>query len=469
MDIEIVIDKEIEEVYETFEKYKNYSSFKKENKIKNNSYNHIEGVNQEANLHINNTFSFQQIFSIEKNEEEVWHLEFTLSNSHFATCNRNGVICIFRFENKESRKDIHNIHEINILYGLNSKKNNIDNIEFNKFNSNHFVIKSLNSFLAHKKSVSCLSWSKNEKFLLTSSINKEIFLWDPFEGVVIKKFITHSDIVTSVKWINDETFVSGSIDKKMRIESIEKGLIFSETFARIRKILISELYNYIIILPASLNDIILYDCKNFREVNRLTELDPIISANISQKDQGRQLIVNFSKVNASINLYEISNLKLINKFYGHSQEQYQIECNFAGDFDEFIICGSEDASIFIWHVSDSIPIRVIKGHTGCINSCHLIKFFEKNLIFSASDDHTIRIWGPKDVTIEYIDDAASHKKNVDAYLNKRSLNYSNFSLNASNNIFDVIDMSNLGMNNNDISLNDESREEPSDYYSEDDS
>jgi WD40 repeat protein len=325
-------------------------------------------------------------------------------------------------------------------------------------------INCLVSYHSHNKSVTSISWSKNEKFLLTSSISKEIFLWNPFEPRLLKKFNTYTDIVSSVKWINEELFVAGGIDKKMKIESIERGQICSESFSRIRSILISQGYHYIILIPASINDIVFYDYKNFKEVNRLTELDPIISANISQKDEGSQLIVNLSKVNASINLYEISNLKLKNKFYGHTQEQYSIECSFAGEYDEYIICGSEDACIYIWHISDSIPIRKIKGHTGSVNSCYLINLFNNDLIFSVSDDHTLRLWGNKGILIEYEDSTNLKKKNQKEIM---EINGNNKIENKMR-VFDVINPDNN--NNIDISLGDDdgSEDESSHYYTEED-
>lgn len=504
MNIESIIDKKIDEVYETLGEYNHFDADL--SKSFNDSLSNNDSMISYENCYINKSnFTFDQIFSIEKIEDEIWHMEFSPSNTYFATCTRNGIISIFKIElnnnfpnNKEkseasleqeaSQKNgftkENNLINLDLILNINNP-NNIDNITKQKSSDTNslksITIKCLNNFLAHKKSVTSLSWSKNEKHLLTSSANKEIFLWNPFEGQIIKRFQAHSDIVSCVKWISNDTFVSGSIDKRMRLEHIEKGLICSETFFRIRKVLISEFYNCIIILPSSLNDVVFYDFKNFREINRLTELDPIISGNTSKKDDGRHLIVNLSKVNASINLYEIGNLKLINKFYGHAQEQYSIECCFAGEFDEFIICGSEDANIYIWQISDSIPIRVIKGHTGCINACNLIKVLDRNVIFSASDDHTIRIWGAKNINVEFID-ASSTKSNSrkksgfqgkNVALNSNSVNGINNSGNnnnfgQANAIFDVVDMSNWAAHNIEAILNNESREESSDNYMEED-
>jgi WD repeat-containing protein 26 len=265
-------------------------------------------------------FNFPKNLIIEKHDDEVWHIELSSSSKYLCTCSKNGMIAIFSLE---------------IITRDGTNNYSLD-------------IKCINYFQSHKKYVSSLAWSKNEKFILTSSADKTLKLWDPFQGKNVKTFQLHTDIVTSVKWLNEETFVSGGIDKKMIICTTGNRVLCSETFSRIRKVLYSESQNCLIIIPASMNDIVIFDHKNYTEIHRITELDPIISSNLSIKDDGRYLITNLSKVNASINLYDLNNFQLINKYYGHTQEQYTIECSFAGKNDEFIICGSEDASVYIW-------------------------------------------------------------------------------------------------------------------------
>ncbi len=336
-----------------------------------------------------------QNFTIEKHEDEVWHLELSNDIKHLATCSRNGMIGIFRL-----------------------------NIEVN-----HLTMKleCISYFLAHKKYLTSIQWSKNNKLLLSSSADKSIKLWEPFEGKCLKTFLLHSDIVSSVKWLNDEVFVSGGIDKKMIICTITNRVQCSELFSRIRKVLVSDALNCLVIIPASMNDIIFFDFKNYREIHRLNELDPIISSNLSLNDEGRYLITNISKVNANINLYDLTNFTLINKYYGHTQEQFCIECSFAGKNDEFIVCGSEDASIYIWHRSNSIPISVIKGHTGSVNNCILSFNLNRPIMFSVSDDFTLRLWTSQNIKITYEDLTAvkSSKKVSDVFKNHKENNFIN--------------------------------------------
>ena len=335
--------------------------------IKNSNYNYR-----------NPKFTYKQIGIIEnlissKNDsdnDEIWHLKFSNSFSYFATCLRNGTISIF-----------------NINY-----------------NDNTLKIKCISSFQAHKKYITYLSWSSNDTMLLTSSNDKTIKIWNPFDGQLLKTIQSHTDIVScALFYQNDEKIISGGIDKKLISTVISSNKSTEiEQFSRIRQILLSESLKSIIIIPASLNDIVIYDYTINYIIGTIEEPDPIISSEISRTDKGRFLITNVSKVNANINLYNLQTKQLVNKYYGHRQEEYIIMCAFAGKNDEYIICGSEDASIFIWHRNSSIAIHEIKGHTGVVNACNLIYINNLEFVFSVSDDHTIRIWsGEEKIKFEY--------------------------------------------------------------------
>lgn len=342
--------------------------------IKNSSYNYL-----------NPRYYYKQIALIENfiplndpaftdnDNDEIWHLKFTKSNKYFAICLRNGIVSIF-----------------NTNYIPEEKKLNI---------------KCISCFEAHAKYITCIAWSQNEKYLVTSSNDKTVKLWNPFEGKLLQTFQYHTDIVSCAQFfLGDDKIISGGIDKKMVITSITTGKpTDTEQFSRIRQILVSESLKYIIIIPASLNDVTIYDYTTNSVVDSIEELDPIISAEISRYDKGKFLLTNVSKVNANINLYNIQTKELINKYYGHKQGEYIIQCAFGGRNDEYIICGSEEASIFIWHRKSSIPIHEIKGHTGVVNACCQVYFdgCEKGLVFSVSDDHTLRIWGDEKLKIQF--------------------------------------------------------------------
>ncbi|KAF5953235.1 hypothetical protein HYC85_011179 [Camellia sinensis] len=80
--------------------------------------------------------------------------------------------------------------------------------------------KPLHEFHGHCGDVLDLSWSKN-KFLLSSSVDKTVRLWQVGSDQCLKVF-SHNNYVTCVEFnpVDDNYFISGSIDGKVRIWAI---------------------------------------------------------------------------------------------------------------------------------------------------------------------------------------------------------------------------------------------------------
>ncbi|UYV61098.1 WDR26 [Cordylochernes scorpioides] len=64
-----------------------------------------------------------------------------------------------------------------------------------------------------------------------------------------------------------------------------------------------------------------------------------------------------------------------------------------GPNDIFIASGSEDSRVYIWNITKETPIAVLEGHHKTVNCVSWNPKYP--LLASASDDCTVRIWGPK--------------------------------------------------------------------------
>ena len=208
----------------------------------------------------------------------------------------------------------------------------------------------------------------------------------------------HNSLITSCIFIpNSNTmFLSGSIDRKLLVIDINSDKIpFLDIgkFVRIKQILFSESLNLIIVIPYSISDIMIYDFQKNKMSFRVELNEEIVYSNISKSDKGKYLLINISKSFPKILLYNLKNTKTEDKYYGHSQKTMIIKCAFAGNKDQYIISGSEDGCVYLW--DRNIPgknIYCFKGHFGCVNSVELV--FD-DVIFSGSDDKSLKIWIPK--------------------------------------------------------------------------
>lgn len=50
--------------------------------------------------------------------------------------------------------------------------------------------------------------------------------------------------------------------------------------------------------------------------------------------------------------------------------------------------------VYIWHVDGEEPIAVVSGHTRCVNAVAWNPRHHDVLV-SASDDYSLRLWGPR--------------------------------------------------------------------------
>ncbi|CAM6099990.1 unnamed protein product [Calypogeia fissa] len=245
----------------------------------------------------------------------------------------------------------------------------------------------------HLKPVSFVAWSPDDTKLLTCGNEEVVKLWDVQTGECKHTFDKRNSFFSSCAWFPDgRRFVSGGTDKCIYIWDLEGKELDAwkgSRMPRISDIAITRDGSHLVSICGE-KDIRIYNLE--LKVDRVIEEEKSITS-LSVSRDGRYLLVNL--VSQEIHLWDITeddNTSKPFKYKGHRQGRYVIRSCFGGSDQAFILSGSEDSQVYLWHRGNGELLEVLPGHSGTVN-CVSWNPVNPYMFASASDDHTIRIWG----------------------------------------------------------------------------
>lgn len=247
----------------------------------------------------------------------------------------------------------------------------------------------------HQKAVLTVSWSPDDSEILTCGMEEVIRRWNVCSGQCLHVYEKAGLGLISCGWFPDGKRVfSGLSDKSIcmwDLDGKELECWKGQRTLKISDIAISGNGNQIISMCRD-SAILLLDRE--AKVERLIEEDQIIISFSLSSDE-KFLLVNL--VNQEIHLWSIEgDIKLVAKYKGHKRSRFVIRSCFGGFQQAFIASGSEDSQVYIWHRSTGELLETLPGHSGAVN-CVSWNPANPQMLASASDDRTIRIWGLKKV------------------------------------------------------------------------
>ena len=334
---------------------------------------------------------------------------------YFTESNNGNIINIDNYNNIQIMEISHNkeyiiigFFDLNIsIFSLDKKtceNSNIINIDFIK----NINLKSHNNLNENNSNeINLINFSYDDKYILIlinkSNLNiielntwKIISLYNKIKEINYSSYITEKNNILLYSQ-NKLFLLQENLSNPSLIE------IYSTTKNDIQKILFSNFLNIIILIPSLLSEI---ECINLsqKKIEFSIEIkEEIFSADISQKDEGKFLIINVSKTYPKIYLYDLVKRQIDKKYYGHIQKNNKILCTFGGNRDQYILSTSEDSFIYLWDRNISgLPKyqfkeenKIIKG-LGMINSSFILSCYQDE----------IKVWTSYD-----IDDVKLNKLN----------------------------------------------------------
>ncbi|XP_073305521.1 uncharacterized protein [Primulina huaijiensis] len=216
--------------------------------------------------------------------------------------------------------------------------------------------KPLHEFYGHKGEILALSWSKNGH-LLSSSVDKTARLWrldyDHCLGV-----FSHNNYVTCVDFnpVDDNYFVSGSIDGKMRIWEVQGRRVVDWT--DIREIITAVCYS-----PDGKGGVVGSidgNCRFYDVIDNRMELGDQICMKGKKKQSGKRITgfqfcpSDASKVmvtSADSQVRILCGANIVGKFKGNHSSGSRVSAAFTSDGEHFV-SATEDSNVHVWSYNE---------------------------------------------------------------------------------------------------------------------
>ncbi|KAJ7977146.1 WD repeat-containing protein 26 [Quillaja saponaria] len=246
---------------------------------------------------------------------------------------------------------------------------------------------------SHQNPVSFVAWSPDDLMLLTCGNAEVLKLWNVETGICKHTFGNNAFIISSCAWFPDsKQLVCGSSDpeKGICMWDCDGNEIKAWRGMRMPKVL------DLAVTPDGEHLISIFMDKEIRILNMGTNSERVISeecpiTSLSISGDSQFFIVNLNS--QEIHMWDIAGKwDKPFRYMGHEQQQYVIRSCFGGLDSTFIASGSENSQVYIWNRRKSMPIETLSGHLMTVN-CVSWNPKRPQMLASASDDHTIRIWG----------------------------------------------------------------------------
>lgn len=246
----------------------------------------------------------------------------------------------------------------------------------------------------HTYGVSFVTWSPDSKFLLVGGTEEcpELWIWNIEEEKLHVK-VSHStdDSFTCAAFSPDgKKFVTGGLRGQFYLCDLDGTIQDSWDGIRVHALAFRS-DNKTVLAADTHHRIRAYVFDSPRmDYNVLQEHTSIMTFSINTAD--RYALLNMA--GQGVHLWDLQNKCLVRRFNGTTQGTYTIYSCFGGVSESFIASGSEDNKVIIWHIKREEPLATLTGHTRTVNCVSWNPVYPA-LLASASDDGTVRIWGPK--------------------------------------------------------------------------
>lgn len=238
-----------------------------------------------------------------------------------------------------------------------------------------------------------LSWSPDDSYLVTCSRDSHARLWDTKTWALVKHLDRCDDPVVGCVWApNGKTFTLGALDKRksLRTFSLDGELVHDWGVKhRTQDVCGSHDGRWLVAIDNK-GGIHVYNGAT-RDLEYELELHALPTS-VSISEDCRHLLVN--KKDGEAQLIDLVTRKAVHKFLGHTGGECLIRASFGGANESFVMSGSEDGNVWIWHKKTGAPVERLSCHHPRSNSVAWNPS-DPRMLASCGDDGKVKIWSNK--------------------------------------------------------------------------
>ncbi|KAI1853620.1 hypothetical protein JX265_004048 [Neoarthrinium moseri] len=242
----------------------------------------------------------------------------------------------------------------------------------------------------HDGGVGNVAWSWDDSMLVTCSQDRFARVWNANTGALIKTLERFQEPVSSCVWAADnESFITGSLDRSRGLcqWDLDGEKVFDwATSFRVEDLTASPDGRWLVAMDDR-NHIHVYNLLT-RDLEYSIDLRTRLTS-VSVSADSRFLLVNHQSGVAE--LFDLASKEHVQTYTGHTGGMYMIRSAFGGASESFVLSGSEDGYINIWHKASAVTVDRLAGHQPRTNSVSWSPT-DPCLFASCGDDGKVKIW-----------------------------------------------------------------------------
>ena len=305
-------------------------------------------------------FPLRTLLQLEEHSDEVWHVRFSPDGTKLASASQDRTAMVYDTSNF---RPLHRLKD-------------------------------------HEKEVTSVAWSPDSSKLITCSKDSKARIWDSEKGVCLATYGHQtgdsSYAITEAAWAPDSrSFVTASHDRKSTLchwilDSSEPLHVWPEGF-RTDSVAITPDGQRVIVADTDCW-LRIFDFKSYREEFCIHL--PCRVTGISISADSFFVLLNLAE--GEVNMFDLRTRETVRKFVGQQQGVYMIRNCFGGAAENFVLSGSEDGKVYVWHKENEALIETLVGHgkgqggKACVNTVDWNPQ-DPGMFASGGDDRKIRM------------------------------------------------------------------------------